>query len=53
MNKFQKRKLIFSFRVFALIDVLFSDKFELSAFKNGTKNTTKFDKKEILNASNK
>jgi hypothetical protein len=54
MNNFQKRKMIFWFRLFAVLDVLFSNRFELtSRHNNGSKNTTKFDKKEILNAGNK
>jgi hypothetical protein len=53
MNKFQKRRVIFTLRFFALIDVLFSDKFEVIAHKNGNKYTTRLDKKEILNLKNK
>jgi hypothetical protein len=54
MNKFQKRKMIFWFRLFALLDVLFADRFELISYHNNeSKNITKFDKKEILNGGNK
>lgn len=54
MNKFQKRKMIFWFRLFALLDVLFADRFELTSYHNNeSKNITKFDKKEILNGGNK
>lgn len=51
MKQFLKRrKLIFLFRFFALIDVLFYDKFELKVYTKHGLNRTKFDKKEILKA---
>ena len=55
MNKFQKRKLIFTFRFLSVLDVLFSDKFELNVFDKDGWNVsqTTFDKKEILNGGNK
>lgn len=44
--------LKFQFRFWAVIDVLFSEKFELVIWKNGTKRiTTRFDKKEIDEAN--
>ena len=51
MNAFRKRKLIFLFRLYAVIDVLFSDRFELFIYgKNWEYNgRTRFDKNEILN----
>lgn len=46
--------MIFWFRLFALLDVLFADRFELTSYHNNeSKNITKFDKKEILNGGNK
>lgn len=54
MNKFQKRKLIFTFRFLSVLDVLFADKFELNVFDKDGWNTTQttFDKNEILNGGN-
>jgi len=50
--KFKNRKLIWSFRILAVIDVLFSKKFELRKYdKNNTVYVkTKFDYNEIKNA---
>jgi hypothetical protein len=55
MSKLKKRKLIFTYRFLSVLDVLFSNRFELTTFnEDGTKeNRTKFDKKEILNIKNK
>lgn len=51
MKQFLKRrKLIFLFRLFALIDVLFYDKFELKVYTKHGLTRTRFDKKEILKA---
>lgn len=46
----KQRKMIFFFRLFAVIDVLFSCRFELQTYdKAGNKKAdTKFDKQEIL-----
>lgn len=44
-------RLKFMFRLLALIDVLFAERFELTTYKNGkVRATTRFDKKEIENA---
>ncbi len=49
--KWNNRKLIWSFRFCALLDVLFSKRFELKTFtKGGLGSTTKFDYEEIKNA---
>lgn len=50
--KFKARKYIFFFRLFAIVDVMFADKFELIKYNRaGVKlATTKFDKEEIINA---
>jgi len=53
MSKFKNRKMIFWFRFFAVIDVLFSYHFELQTrHKKGLrrKSETYFNKGEILNA---
>ena len=48
--KFKARKMIFWFRLLAVMDVLFAPKFELKRYnRKGFKNaTTHFDKAEIL-----
>lgn len=49
--KWKNRKLIISFRILAMFDVLFSDKFELIKYdKNRISGKTKFDYNEIKNA---
>lgn len=49
----KKKYLIFWFRFFAIMDVLFSDRFELRTYKKGSLMArTRFDKNEILNAKN-
>ena len=49
--KWKNRKLIWSFKFYALLDVLFSKRFELNTFTNGCLRTsTKFDYDEIKNA---
>lgn len=46
--KWKNRKLILSFRILAVFDVLFSDKFELIKYdKDRVKGITKFDYNEI------
>ena len=48
---FKKRIYIFLYRLFAVYDVLFSERFELKTFRNGMcTSRTRFYKKEILNA---
>lgn len=46
----KKRKMIFWFRFLAVIDVLFSSKFELTTWDKDWRQTsqTKFDRTEIL-----
>lgn len=47
-------KLKFLFRFFAVLDVLFAERFELKTYKNGRKiNDTKFCKKDIEEAYKK
>jgi hypothetical protein len=47
-------KMKFWFRFFAIIDVIFAERFELKTYKNGElKNSTKFCKKEIDEAGKK
>lgn len=47
-------KLKFLFRFFAVLDVLFAERFELKTYENGRKiNDTKFCKKEIEDAYKK
>lgn len=47
-------RLIVAFRFFAIIDILFAEKFELKTFKYNTqRNYTKFCKKEITEAGKK
>lgn len=49
--KFKNRRLIWYFRLLALLDVLFSKRFELKTFtKAGLSSSTKFDYEEIKNA---
>lgn len=50
--KGKNRKLIWSFRIWAVYDVLFSKKFELKKYdkNNRVYVTTKFDYEEIKNA---
>lgn len=50
--KFKARKYIFFFRLFAIVDVMFADRFELIKYNRaGIKlATTKFDKEEIIKA---
>jgi len=41
-------RMIIAFRLLAVIDVLFSERFELTTYKDGKqKSKTRFDKKEI------
>ncbi len=41
-------RMIITFRLLAVIDVLFSERFELTTYKDGKQTAkTKFDKKEI------
>jgi hypothetical protein len=49
----KKRKMIFWFRFLAVIDVLFSEKFELTTWNKNEiqKSKTKFHKTEILNSN--
>ena len=47
-------RLKFLFRFFAVLDVLFAERFELKTYKNGRKmSDTKFCKKEIEEANKK
>lgn len=47
-------RLILSFRFFAIIDILFTEKFELKTYKDNTqRNYTTFCKKEIIEAGKK
>ena len=50
--KWKNRKLIWSFRIWAVYDVLFSKKFELKKYddQNTVYVSTKFDYNEIKNA---
>ena len=50
--KFKNRKLIWYFRIEAILDVIFSKRFELKTFKKGgLSSSTKFDYEEIKNAN--
>lgn len=51
--KLKNRRLILGFRFYALLDVLFSRRFELTTYHENriVKIKTRFDKDEILNAN--